>query len=100
MGHPNAKATPTRIFSIFSSTHPPPIYHNHNISDLYAVIQERIQKALVTITFGIKPIVTRLAVEFNVLYDQLLNRYNRIPLKDSHSYALTDYEEQALYQYI
>ena len=93
IGHPNAKATPTLIFSIFWSIHPPSIYHNHTISDSYAIIQERIQKALATITPGTKPKVTRLTTEFNVPYDQLLNRYNKIPPKDSHSYALIDYKE-------
>ena len=70
------------------------------MSDSYAIIQERIQKALATIAPGTKSKVTRLAAEFNVPYDQLLNRYNRIPPKDSHSYALTDHKEQALHQYI
>ncbi|KAF6238141.1 hypothetical protein HO173_003775 [Letharia columbiana] len=49
--------------------------------DSYTVIQERIQKALATIAPGTKPKVTRLAAEFNVPYDQLLNRYNGIPPK-------------------
>lgn len=68
--------------------------------DSYTVIQLRIQEALATIAPGIKPKITRLATEFNVPYEQLLNRYNGIPPKDSHSYALTDHEEQAIHQYI
>ena len=68
--------------------------------DSYAVVQLRIQEALESIAPGTKPVITRLAAEFNVPYDQLLNRYNGIKPKDSHSYALTDHEEQALHQYI
>ena len=59
----------------------------------YIVIQLRIQEALATITPEIKLKITRLITEFNVPYEQLLNRYNEIPLKDSHSYVLTDYKE-------
>ena len=61
--------------------------------DSYAVVQLRIQEALESIAPGTKPVITRLAAEFNVPYDQLLNRYNGIKPKDSHSYALTDHEE-------
>ena len=38
MGHPNVKAVPTPNFSIIWLIYPPSIYHNHDISDLYAVI--------------------------------------------------------------
>ena len=94
MGHPNAN------FFDFFTHHLTSIYHNHNMPDSYAVIQLRSQEALATIAPGIKPKISQLAAEFNVPYHQLRNRYNEMNTKDSHSYALTDHEEQALHQYI
>ena len=68
--------------------------------DLYTVIQKRIQEVLATIVPERKPKIIRLTAEYHMPYDQLLNRYNEISLKDSHSYALTDHKKQTLHQYI
>ena len=100
MRHPNANAAPTLNASYISTPIIQPIYHNNNMPDSYAVKEARVQEALATIRPRIQPKIRQLAAEFHVPYDMLLNRYNWIPHKDSHSYALSDHEEQAVHQYL
>ena len=100
MGHLNANAAPTLNFSNISTPIIQPIYHKNNMPNSYAVKEARVQEALATIMPGIKPKIKRLAAEFHVPYDMLLNRYNGIPLKDSHFCALSDHKEQDVYQYL
>ena len=68
--------------------------------DSYTIKEARVQEALQTIPEGIKPNISRLAREFNVPYDQLLNRYNGYNTRKSNNYALTLSEEAAVHQYI
>ena len=56
--------------------------------DSYTIKELRVQEALNTIPEGSKPNITRLAREFNVPYQQLLNRYNSVQLRGSHNFAL------------
>lgn len=68
--------------------------------DSYTVKEARVQEALEAIPEGSKPNITRLAQEFHVPYQQLLNRYKGLNARKSNNYALTEPEEAAVHQYI
>ena len=44
--------------------------------------------------------ITRLAREFHMFYQHLLNRYNDLNSKGSHNFALIIIEDFVVYQYI
>jgi len=70
------------------------------MAESYAIRESRVQDILEVIPPGIKPNISSLATQYHISYAQLLNRYNRIGPKQSHSYALKPEEENALYHYL
>lgn len=68
--------------------------------EFYAAKEARVQKTLEAISKERKPNITRLALKFYILYQQLLNRYNRISFKQSYNFALISSKEKTIYQYL
>lgn len=70
------------------------------MAESYSAREARVKEALEAIPSGIKPNIKQLSIQLHLSYDQLLNQYNGVPPKQSHCYALTEEEENAIHHYL